>query len=210
MSQGCNDGKEMYKIAWCTCKFVVLSIKTFYFFAVLLPSPSSLILSSSRNSAIMETWRHTSLSIEHASCYDVCLMKFNDIFLDDIFLMYDIIVFEILGIHTYTCKRKAGVFKNLNSGELFWKKAFSVTVFTGHEWTVGQTGEKNLRLKKKRIRVDGAWTCYLFCRSCLCRSLRYLSLVFTSTLKRKHRHKKNGHVYFSRAYAYAYIVAFSD
>ena len=63
--------------------------------------------------------------------------------------MYDIIVFEILGIHTYTCKRKAGVFKNLNSGELFWKDAFSVTVFTGHEWTVGQTGEKNLRLKKK-------------------------------------------------------------
>ena len=33
--------------------------------------------------------------------------------------MYDIIVFEILGIHTYTRKRKAGVFKNLNSGELF-------------------------------------------------------------------------------------------
>ena len=43
------------------------------------------------------------------------------------------------------------------------------------------------------------------------RSLRYLSLVFTSTLKRKHRHKKNGHVYFSRAYvSYAYVVAFSD
>ena len=31
MSQGCNDGKEMYKKAWCTCKVVVLSIKTFYF-----------------------------------------------------------------------------------------------------------------------------------------------------------------------------------
>ena len=123
--------------------------KTYYFFAVLLPSPSSLILSSSRNSAIMETWRHTSLSIEHASCYDVCLMKFNDIFLDDIFLMYDIIVFEILGIHTYTRKRKAGVFKNLNSGELFWKDAFSVTVFTGQEWTVGQTGEKKSPFKKK-------------------------------------------------------------
>ena len=155
----------------------------------------------------MMTWRHTS------PLYWACVMlwcMFNDIFLDDIFLMYDIIVFEILGIHTYTRKRKAGVFKNLNSGELFWKDAFSVTVFIGHEWTVGQTGEKNLRLKKKRIRVDGAWTCYLFCCSCLCRSLRYLSLVFTSALKRKHRHKKNGHVYFSRAYAYAYVVAFSE
>ena len=62
--------------------------------------------------------------------------------------MYDIIVFEILGIHTYTRKRKAGVFKNLNSGELFWKDAFSVTVFTGHEWTVGQTGEKKSPFKK--------------------------------------------------------------
>ena len=56
-----NDSKEMYKIAWCTCKFVVLSIKTFYFFAVLLPSSSSLVLLSSRNSATMVTWRHTSL-----------------------------------------------------------------------------------------------------------------------------------------------------
>ena len=85
-----------------------------------------------------------------------------------------------------------------------------MTVSTGPEWTVDQTGEKkNLRLKKKkRIRVNGAWTCYVFCRSCLCRSLRYLSLVFTSALKRKHKHKKNGHVRFS--HAYAYVVAFSD
>ena len=60
MSQGCNDGKEMYKIAWFTCKFVVLSIKTFYLFAVLLPSPSSLVLLLPRNSATMVTWRRTS------------------------------------------------------------------------------------------------------------------------------------------------------
>ena len=52
--------------------------------------------------------------------------------------MYGIIVFEILRIHTYTRKRKVGVFRNLNSGELFWRDAFSVTVFTGYEWTVGQ------------------------------------------------------------------------
>ena len=56
--------------------------------------------------------------------------------------MYDIIVFEILRIHKSTRRRKAGVFKNLNAGELFWKDAFSVTVFTGYEWTVGQTGEE--------------------------------------------------------------------
>ena len=44
---GGNDSKEMYKIAWCTCKFVVLSIKTYYFFAILLPWPLSLVLLSS-------------------------------------------------------------------------------------------------------------------------------------------------------------------
>ena len=60
MSQGCNDGKEMNKISWCTCIFVVFSIKTYYFFVVLLPSPLSLVLLSSRNSATMVTGRHTS------------------------------------------------------------------------------------------------------------------------------------------------------
>ena len=34
MSQWCNEGKEMYKIARCTS--CCLSIKTYYFFAVLL------------------------------------------------------------------------------------------------------------------------------------------------------------------------------
>ena len=60
MSQGCNDGKEMNKLAWWTCKFAVLSIKTYCFFAVLLPSPSSLVLLSYRNSATKVMWRHTS------------------------------------------------------------------------------------------------------------------------------------------------------
>ena len=50
----------MYKTTWCTCKFVVLSIKTFYFFGVLLSSPSTLVLLSSSNSPTMVTWRHTS------------------------------------------------------------------------------------------------------------------------------------------------------
>ena len=147
MSQGCNDGKEMYKIAWCTCKFVVLSIKTYYFFAVLLPSPSSLILSSSRNSATMMTWRHTS------PLYWACVMlwcMFNDIFLDDIFLMYDIIVFEILRIHTYTRKRKAGVFKNLNLGELFLKRCVFGDCFHRTRVDGRPNRRKNLRLKKKK------------------------------------------------------------
>ena len=41
-SKSCNDGKEMYKKAWCTCKIIVLTIETFCFFAVLVTSPSSL------------------------------------------------------------------------------------------------------------------------------------------------------------------------
>ena len=34
-SQSCSDGKEMYKKTWCTCRVVVLPIKTYCFFAVL-------------------------------------------------------------------------------------------------------------------------------------------------------------------------------
>ena len=60
MSQGCNDDKEMYKITWCIFKFVVLSIKTFYSFALILLSPLSLVLFSLRNSATMVTWRRAS------------------------------------------------------------------------------------------------------------------------------------------------------
>ena len=38
MWQSCNDGWEMYKNAWCTCKVVVLLIETLPFS---MPSPSS-------------------------------------------------------------------------------------------------------------------------------------------------------------------------
>ena len=50
-------------------------------------------------------------------------------------------LFENRRFRPSTCKRKAGVFKNLQSEERFWKDAFSVTVF-------------------HRIRVDGRpnWT----------------------------------------------------
>ena len=61
MLQGCYKGKEMYKRTWCTGKFIVLSIKTFYFFAVLLLSLLSLVVWSSSISATMVTWHHTSL-----------------------------------------------------------------------------------------------------------------------------------------------------
>ena len=60
----CNDSKEMCKKAWCTCKVAVcyLYVKTYtcYFSPFFLPSLSSLVLLSSRNSATMVTWRHTS------------------------------------------------------------------------------------------------------------------------------------------------------
>ena len=44
-----------------------------------------------------------------------------------------------------TRRRDASVLKNLHSGERFLKGAFSLTVFTGYLWTVGQTGEKNIQ-----------------------------------------------------------------
>ena len=37
----------------------------------------------------------------------------------DVFMMYDIIVFENLCFRPSTCKQKAGVFKDLNPGEHF-------------------------------------------------------------------------------------------
>ena len=72
--------------------------------------------------------------------------------------MYDIIVFENLRFRRSTRKWEAGVFLNLHSEVRFCKVTFSVTVFTGYVWTVGQIGNKNLRFqkRKKRIRLDGA------------------------------------------------------
>ena len=51
-------------------------------------------------------------------------------------------ILENLRFRLSSRKREAGVFKNLLCGERFLKDAFSVTVFTGYVWTVGQTGEK--------------------------------------------------------------------
>lgn len=48
--------------------------------------------------------------------------------------------------------------KMISTRESVWKDPFSVTVFTGNGWTVGQTGEKNNSgFKQKRMRVDGAF-----------------------------------------------------
>ena len=44
--------------------------------------------------------------------------------IDDVFMVYDIIVFENLCFHLSTCKQKAGVFKDFNLGEHFWKDVF--------------------------------------------------------------------------------------
>ena len=48
--------------------------------------------------------------------------------------MYDIILFENLRFRSSTCKRK---------------EAISVTVFTGYGWTIGQTGDKNIRFQAR-------------------------------------------------------------
>ena len=68
--------------------------------------------------------------------------------------MYDIIEFENLRFRPSTCKQEASVFKNFHSGERFWKDAFSVIVFTGYVWTVGQTKEKYIRFQTK---TDSCW-----------------------------------------------------
>ena len=47
------------QVAWCTCKLLFV-MKTYYFLPFSLPSPWSFALLSSRNSATMVTWRHTS------------------------------------------------------------------------------------------------------------------------------------------------------
>ena len=51
-------------------------------------------------------------------------------------------MFEILPFRPPTVKWKADVFKDLHSVECSWKDAFSVTLFTGYVWTVGQTSGK--------------------------------------------------------------------
>ena len=72
--------------------------------------------------------------------------------IDDVFMVYDIIVFENLFFHLSTCKQKAGVFIDFNLGECFWKDVFLVIVY---EWTVDQTGEKVMSFFKQNRCV---WT----------------------------------------------------
>ena len=58
-------------------------------------------------------------------------------------MVYAIIVLENLRFCPSTRKREDGFFKNLHSGERFWKDAFAVTEFTEYiRETVGQTGNK--------------------------------------------------------------------
>ena len=68
-------------------------------------------------------------------------------------MMYAIIVLENLRFCPSTRKREDSFFKNLHSGERFWKDTFAVTEFTEYiRVTVGQTG----KFKLNRIRVDRA------------------------------------------------------
>ena len=71
-------------------------------------------------------------------------------------MMYDIIIFRNLYFRSFISKQKDGVFKNLHSGERFWKDPFLVTVFTGYVWTIGETGEKKyLFLNQKEYMWTG-------------------------------------------------------
>ena len=74
----------------------------------------------------------------------------------------DVIVFKNLRFHLPTRVHRIGVFKNLHSGERFWNGTFSVTVFNGYVWTLGQNGGKKISFfKQKWIRVDGALLAYV-------------------------------------------------
>ena len=66
--------------------------------------------------------------------------------IDDVFMVYDIIVFENLCFHLSICKQKAGVFKDFNLGEHFWKDVFLVIMY---EWTVDQTEQKVMFFSNK-------------------------------------------------------------
>ena len=74
------------------------------------------------------------------------------------YMIYDIIVFENLRFRTSTCKRKARVFKNLHSGESFWKDPVTryVWVKPGGEYPFSDkngyvwTGPKSFWIEKQR------------------------------------------------------------
>ena len=83
--------------------------------------------------------------------------------------MYDIIVFESLCFRPSIRKRvEAVVFKNLHSGDRFWKAASFTPVNAVYTWTKGKNGKKNLRFQK-------------FSDSCG-RALKNLSVIFLNTL----------------------------
>ena len=88
--------------------------------------------------------------------------------------MHDIIVFENLHFRPPTREQKDVVFKNLHSGERFWKKALSMTFFTGYVWTVGQPEEKYLSL-----RVGGALITFRGYSSYICNCNRRVLSTLT-------------------------------
>ena len=61
--------------------------------------------------------------------------------------MYDISVLENLRFRPSTRKREAAYFKNLPSGERFWKDAFSVTEFTEYIRVDGMPNRKKTYIR---------------------------------------------------------------
>ena len=81
------------------------------------------------------TWK------QHSIPYGACVMlEVNDVW------HHRIRKPPVSSVHTQT---KSRVFKNLYSRELFWKDPFSVKVFVGHVWTVGQSQRKNISFETK-------------------------------------------------------------
>ena len=72
--------------------------------------------------------------------YPLLSMRHATMYVNDVFLVYDIIVFE------------TSIFvRPHEKGERFWKDEFSVTVFTGYVWAVGQTGEKKYPFSSRNV-----------------------------------------------------------
>ena len=85
----------------------------------------------------LKRWKYHSFIIEHALCQK--------------YMMYDIIVFRIRNrFRPSTRKRKADVFKNLDSRERFCKGAFSVINFSALVSVEGRLNRrKNVRFQTK-------------------------------------------------------------
>ena len=81
--------------------------------------------------------------------------------IDDAILAHDVITSysKTNEFRSSARKRKVGVFKNLHSGEHFWKVPFLRTVFTWYVWTIGQIGKK-IRFQTKPLGINRSSNCH--------------------------------------------------